>query len=102
MNQIMNYIIYNNIKRVLEMGKQVIVFVHKRAETISTAKEIIEIIKTQAKDHYLFDCENSYKMKKEVSASKNMHVKELFEWGFSTHNAGMLRKDRNLVEKLFM
>jgi replicative superfamily II helicase len=29
-------------------------------------------------------------------------VKELFKHGFSTHHAGMLRRDRNLVEKMFM
>jgi antiviral helicase SLH1 len=28
-------------------------------------------------------------------------VKELFKYGFSTHHAGMLRKDRNLVETMF-
>lgn len=26
----------------------------------------------------------------------------MFEFGFSVHNAGLLRKDRNLVEKMFM
>ena len=28
-------------------------------------------------------------------------MKDLFEFGFSIHHAGMLRKDRNLVESLF-
>lgn len=49
----------------------------------------------------LFDCENSWKAKKEVDQSRNDQVKELFKYGFSTHHAGMLRKDRNLVESLF-
>ena len=26
----------------------------------------------------------------------------MFDYGFSIHNAGLLRKDRNLVEKLFL
>ncbi len=29
-------------------------------------------------------------------------MKELFDYGFSIHNAGLLRKDRNLVERMFM
>ena len=33
--------------------------------------------------------------------SRNKQVKELFTDGFSTHHAGMLRQDRNLVEKYF-
>jgi replicative superfamily II helicase len=36
-----------------------------------------------------------------VVASRNLQIKELFDFGFSTHHAGMLRKDRNLVEDLF-
>lgn len=28
-------------------------------------------------------------------------MKELFDYGLSVHHAGMLRKDRNLVEELF-
>ena len=36
-----------------------------------------------------------------MSRTRNEQVKQLFEFGFSVHNAGLLRKDRNLVEKLF-
>jgi replicative superfamily II helicase len=84
------------------MGKQIIIFMHKRAETYTTAQELVEILKQRQKYTHLFDCENSYKRKKEVDASKNDQVKQLFQYGFSTHHAGMLRKDRNLVESMFM
>ena len=67
----MNEIIYMNLKRILKMGKQVIVFVHKRAETVSTAKELIEILKKRPNDLNLFDCDTSYSMKTEVMRSKN-------------------------------
>lgn len=33
--------------------------------------------------------------------SRNSAIKDLFPYGFSIHHAGMLRCDRNLVEKLF-
>jgi replicative superfamily II helicase len=45
MNSIMTEICYTNILRVLKMGKQAIIFVHKRSETVSTAKDLIELIK---------------------------------------------------------
>ena len=36
-----------------------------------------------------------------VGKSRNRHLVELFSAGFGIHHAGMLRSDRNLVEKLF-
>ena len=41
------------------------------------------------------------KIKREVDKSRNEQVKELFPHGFSVHHAGMLRKDRNMVETMF-
>ena len=46
----MNDIIYDNLRRILRMGKQVIIFVHRRAETVSAAEELIDIIKTKVHD----------------------------------------------------
>ena len=37
----------------------------------------------------------------QVARSRNKQLKELFQYGFSIHHAGMLRVDRNLVESLF-
>ena len=37
----------------------------------------------------------------QVSNSRNKPLRDLFGDGFSTHHAGMLRQDRNLVERLF-
>ena len=34
-------------------------------------------------------------------ASRNKQLRELFPDGFSIHHAGMLRRDRNLVQNLF-
>ena len=100
-NNIMNEIIYENLKRMLKMGKQAIIFAHKRAETFSTALELIEMIKENPNDRELFECSDSHKFKKEVDKSQNQQVKDIFPHGFSIHHAGMLRKDRNLVEKMF-
>ena len=37
----------------------------------------------------------------QVMASRNKQLRELFPDGFSMHHAGMLRRDRTLVESLF-
>ena len=39
--------------------------------------------------------------KSAVGKSRNKQLVELFDNGFGIHHAGMLRSDRNLVEKLF-
>jgi replicative superfamily II helicase len=72
-NNMMNEIIYTNIKRILRMegNKQVIIFAHKRSETYTTALELIEIIKERSGDAHLFDCENSWKSQNEVTKSTN-------------------------------
>lgn len=49
----------------------------------------------------LFLGDNSWRFEREVSQSRNEKLKTLFPWGLGMHNAGMLRKDRNLSEKLF-
>ena len=36
-----------------------------------------------------------------VQKSRNKQLRDLFNDGFSIHHAGMLRQDRNLVERLF-
>ncbi|CAF4745958.1 unnamed protein product, partial [Rotaria magnacalcarata] len=36
-----------------------------------------------------------------VSHSKNVQLRDLFPNGIGIHHAGMLRQDRNLVEKYF-
>lgn len=98
---IMNEITYQNIIRCLKMGKQVLVFVHKRNATVDTAKDLIEILRQNPKDKGLFECENSHRMNRQVDQSRGKNVKELFMYGFGIHHAGMQRAERTLSEKLF-
>ena len=37
----------------------------------------------------------------QIMKSHNRPLRELFPEGFATHHAGMLRQDRNLVERFF-
>jgi replicative superfamily II helicase len=56
----MNDIIFDNMVRILQMGKQMIIFAHKRAETYTTAMELIEILKSRPKFLELFNCESKH------------------------------------------
>ena len=98
---VMNEITYANIVRCLKMGKQVLVFVHKRNATYNTAKDLIKILQEHKKDKDLFECMDRYRVNREVDACGNKFIKELFMHGYGIHHAGMQRRDRNLSEKLF-
>ncbi|KAL7747290.1 putative steryl acetyl hydrolase mug81 [Sorochytrium milnesiophthora] len=82
---------------------QVMVFVHSRKDTVKTCKTLIEIA-VQEDTTSLFDpqyIEGYAKAWAEVSKSRNRELKDLFQKGFGIHHAGMLRADRNLVERMF-
>ena len=52
----------------------------------------------------LFEPEESPQLgaaKASMGKSRNKQLAELFDCGIGIHHAGMLRSDRNLVEKLF-
>ncbi|EMR09600.1 hypothetical protein PNEG_02184 [Pneumocystis murina B123] len=99
----MNLVTYEKVIQLVKNNHQVMVFVHTRKETAKTAKTLLnlalndgyqDIFNPSNHTHYNF-------FKKDISKSKNKEMKELLEKGFGIHNAGMLRSDRNIVEKYF-
>jgi replicative superfamily II helicase len=79
------------------------VFVHARKETVKTALALkeaamadgaLEDFSCEEHPHWSFH-------RREISMSRNKELKQLFDSGFGIHHAGMLRSDRNLVERLF-
>ncbi|XP_067947750.1 activating signal cointegrator 1 complex subunit 3-like [Watersipora subatra] len=99
----MNEICYDKVKQQVRSGEQVMVFVHARNETHRTAMAMRECAK-QHGDTVHFSPENLPDFAaamKVMDKSKNKQLKELFADGFAIHHAGMLRHDRNLVEKYF-
>ncbi|XP_023223865.1 activating signal cointegrator 1 complex subunit 3-like [Centruroides sculpturatus] len=83
--------------------RQVMVFVHARNATVRTAM-VLKDIAQQKNQLYLFQAEQNvqyFAADKQLSKSRNKQLYELFHYGFSIHHAGMLRTDRNLVEKFF-
>lgn len=98
----MDIVCYNQVVDMVQKGHQVMVFVHARNATTKTAiklrelalqKETIKFFKPESTDTRLTT--------KTFSNSKDKHLADLFAYGFSTHHAGMLRSDRNMVEKAF-
>lgn len=47
------------------------------------------------------DHPRSHIFRREIGESRNKEMKMLFDSGLGIHHAGMLRSDRNLMEKLF-
>ena len=86
----------------MKSGYQVMIFVNSRKDTLKTANIMRDIAQENntlnffdIKDHPKFDL-----FKKNMDKARSKELKQLFQYGFSVHHAGMLRQDRNLVEKV--
>ncbi|KAG0246557.1 Sec63 Brl domain-containing protein [Mortierella sp. GBAus27b] len=94
---------YDKVADLVKQGHQVMVFVHARKDTVKTAQMLKQ--KAGDEDELIFfdtSTDPQYDLKKkELARSKNREMKELFQYGFGIHHAGMLRADRTLTEKLF-
>jgi Lhr-like helicase len=94
---------FEKVSELVQEGHQVMVFVHARKETVKAASALQE---AAVKEDILtdFSCQdhpNYGHFRREVSASRNKEMKRLFDDGFGIHHAGMLRADRNMMEKMF-
>ena len=79
------------------------VFVHARKETVKTAQRLKEmameagmVSSFETREHPKFEF-----YRRDVATSRNKEMKELFDAGFGIHHAGMLRSDRNMMERMF-
>lgn len=94
---------FQKVSELVANGHQVMVFVHARKETVKAAMSLREMALLEGNSED-FICEdhpqwNFYRQK--VSESRNKEMKQLFDGGFGIHHAGMLRSDRNMMEKMF-
>ena len=98
-----NDICYDKVVDFLKKGHQVMVFVHARNATVRTAMFFKERAQNKGQTS-VFEPEDSNLLgqaKTSVGKSRNKQLVELFNAGLGFHHAGMLRSDRNLVEKMF-
>ena len=100
--QQMNDICYEKVRKSLNEGHQVLVFVHSRKDTINTAKQLLEYASASG-ETALFrpDVVPSWALR-EMEKARSHELRSLFSRGIGCHNAGLLRSDRNLSEKLFL
>ncbi|KZC07318.1 Activating signal cointegrator 1 complex subunit 3 [Dufourea novaeangliae] len=97
----MDLICYEKVVEFVRNGHQVLVFVHARNATIRVAT----VLKELAMKHNtlkLFIPDGHAKFTRTAFAkSNNKHLLELFNHGLSVHHAGLLRAERNQIEKFF-
>ncbi|KAJ7638696.1 Sec63 Brl domain-containing protein [Roridomyces roridus] len=94
---------FKKVSELVAQGHQVMVFVHARKETVKTALALREasVLKNNSDD---FSCEDHPQwsfFRKSIGESRNKEMKLLFDGGFGIHHAGMLRSDRNMMERMF-
>lgn len=99
----MDEVCFEKVFSVVQRGYQAMVFVHSRNSTVKTARALRELAQQQGKiERFRIPASEQYRAaEKQMMRSRNGAIKDLFPYGFSIHHAGMLRADRNLVEKLF-
>ncbi|KAG6837982.1 hypothetical protein H0H93_008376 [Arthromyces matolae] len=91
------------VSELVAQGHQVMVFVHARKETVKSALALKEAAFADGTIDN-FGCEDhpQYAMfRRSVGESRNKEMKQLFDHGFGIHHAGMLRSDRNMMERMF-
>lgn len=93
---------YEKLHQMVSMGNQVMVFVHSRKETVNSCRNFISAAQS---NHELgaFEVDQDIRSRyaKQLAKHKDKDVKELFQFGFGVHHAGMSRSDRNITEKMF-
>ena len=100
--QVMNEVCYEKVLD--QAGKnQTLVFVHSRKETAKTAKFIRDMAIDKETITHFVKPEGATReiLLEEANNVKDPNLKDLLQFGFGIHHAGMAREDRGLVEELF-
>ncbi|EDX12805.1 GD19029 [Drosophila simulans] len=95
---------YQKCVEMVQEGHQIMVFVHARNATVRTANVIRELAQ-QNNTSALFLPKDSAAhglATRSIQRSRNKQLVELFSSGLAMHHAGMLRADRQMVEKYFV
>jgi antiviral helicase SLH1 len=94
---------FDKVSDLVEQGHQVMVFVHARKETVKAAVALKEmsLVKGNSDDFLCQDHPQWNFFRRDIGSSRNKEMKQLFDHGFGIHHAGMLRSDRNMMERMF-
>ncbi|KAF8974332.1 Sec63-domain-containing protein [Flammula alnicola] len=99
----LDHVTFQKVSELVAEGHQVMVFVHARKETVKTAMALKEMSVMEGNTEH-FSCEDHPQwsfFRQKIGESRNKEMKQLFDNGFGIHHAGMLRSDRNMMEKMF-
>lgn len=101
--QIVNEVCYEKVLEQVSKGEQVLVFVHSRKETAKTAKFIRDMALEQETITTFVKPDGAAReiLQKESGEATDGNLKDLLQFGFGIHHAGMNRDDRANVEGLF-
>ncbi|KIJ70214.1 hypothetical protein HYDPIDRAFT_172092 [Hydnomerulius pinastri MD-312] len=94
---------FEKVSELVRQGHQVMVFVHARKETVNAAQALKEAA-TMEGTVADYSCEDHPQwgfFRRSIGESRNREMKQLFDDGFGIHHAGMLRSDRNMMERMF-
>jgi antiviral helicase SLH1 len=99
----MDRVTFEKVSQLVAEGHQVMVFVHARKETVKTAMSLMEEASSAGLlDDFTCDDQPQFStFRRSIGESRNKEMKLLFDKGFGIHHAGMLRSDRNLMERIF-
>ncbi|KAL4075963.1 Sec63-domain-containing protein [Scleroderma citrinum] len=94
---------FEKVSELVKQGHQVMVFVHARKETVNAAFALKDAATADGTlpDYSCEDHPQWHLHRRNIGESRNKVMKQLFDYGFGIHHAGMLRSDRNLTERLF-
>lgn len=101
--QLQNEICYEKALGQRRNGNQMLIFVHSRAETGKTAKALRDLaVENDELSYFVREGTATQEILREETAGvKNADLKDVLQFGFAIHHAGMAREDRELVEDLF-
>jgi len=101
--QLQNEVCYEKAVTQRKNSNQMLIFVHSRAETGKTAKALRDIaLERDELSHFVREGGATQEiLREELATVKNADLKEVLQYGFAIHHAGMARADRELVEDLF-
>jgi len=101
-----NEMCYDKVWESVKAGHQVMVFVHSRADTAKTADALIKMAEEKEQISRFtgpaMEAKGYHESKFQMQKSRNQKVNGLFMKAFGMHHAGLLRQDRNVVEKAFL
>ena len=96
--EVMHTVLYDLIRDNLARHEQILIFVHSRKDTVKTGIRLLEMAQAAGENHLFVKPNNPIKENLLV----NKDLKALVSRGIGSHNAGLCRKDRRLIENGFL